>query len=418
MGAELFAVPFAVSLVTFCVLERTTNALLCLLFRTSSWKQSAAHQVMVRQFEFGASVVSVFTVGAARAAVQLLAWWALFLVLFVLLSMASVTYDEYPEVWVGLSNFYNANVGPWIGNMVLAPLRLVDVLVRALIPLWNAIFWWSKIMLVDGLLPACLKNINILLQMATTVVDFCVAIANSLEHFILAFECTGTACLIQENRVMDFMSPMAAVRQFVALGGGLLDAFCSSLAAPVDILLFPLLDLNFAEAVHFLWNAVLQLFLVVPHATAARCGLARGDTFDTLLCTPDFEPVFNYLVAGVSALGVALDNWGNVALVIVEKFLTNMAPECDAALAFEPHAYATSAAMFGANRTAVVGLTEWMYAVTDGYLAFYFGHDSNSMRHAAWPHAMDAGLGVAAVTFTSVVDMVSARAERALFFEG
>ena len=84
--------PFALSLVFLCVFERTTNALMCLLFRTSDWKQSAAHQVVVRQLELMSGVLSIFTTTFVRAVFQLLGWWALFATAFVVLSMFYVTY--------------------------------------------------------------------------------------------------------------------------------------------------------------------------------------------------------------------------------------------------------------------------------------------------------------------------------------
>ena len=397
--------PFALSLVFLCVFERTTNALLCLLFRTSDWKQSAAHQVVVRQLELLSGVLSIFTTTFVRAVFQLLAWWALFATAFVVLSMFYVTYEEYPEVWVGLSNFYNANVGPWVGSSLLAPLRLVDVLIRGLVPLWNAWWWWVKTMVSRGLLPIALDEIQVLLQMATTVLDFGASVAISIGSMVSSFDCVGDACLVPESRVLDVLSPLSHVRQFVALGAGMFNAFCGALAAPFDLLIFPLLDLNFAQGVHCLFNSLAQLFVVVPHVTYERCRLAQNNTFGALMCTPDFEPVFNFLVAGVSSLGLSVDNWLNVALVVTQKALTGSAPTCDTTAALEPHLFLGETGVFGTNATAVVGLTEWMYAVTDGYTAIYSGHDDSSARVQVWPYAMDASLGVAAVTYSQVGDI-------------
>ena len=358
----------------------------------------------MRQVELWSGVVAIFTTTLVRAVVQLLAWWALLFTFFVVLSMVSVSYEEFPEVWVGLLNFYNAAVGPWLGFLVLLPLQIVDTLLRGLLPLWNAFFWWSKALLVQGLLPMVLTQITVVLQMATTVLDFGRAVAISLDSFVGGFDCVGDACLVQESRVLDMLSPLAAVRQFVALGGGLADAFCGILAAPLDMLLFPLLDMNFAQGVHALSNAAVQFFLVVPHVAFERCKLAQDDTFKTLMCTPDFEPAFNYLVAGVSSLGVAADNWLNVVMVIVQQALTGSAPTCDTTLAMSPHHF-MGPALFGGNATAVVGLTEWMYAVTDGRTAIYATHDDASARVQLWPYAMDASLGVAAVTYNDVGDL-------------
>jgi hypothetical protein len=57
---------------------------------------------------------------------------------------------------------------------------------------------------------------------------------------------------------------------------------------------------------------------------------------------------------------------------------------------------------------AVVGLTDWMYAVTDGTTAVYMGHsEPGEARVQVWPFpgTMDVSLGVAAVTYSSVHDL-------------
>ena len=239
--------------------------------------------------------------------------------------------------------------------------------------------------------------------MATTILDFGASVAVSIGSFVSSYDCVGDACLVPELRVLDTLSPLSHVRQFFALGEGLFTAMCGALAAPFDLLIFPLLDLNFAQGVHCLFNGLAQVFWVVPHVTYERCKLARNDTFGVLMCTPDFEPAFNYLVAGVSSLGLAVDNWLNVVLVVTQTALTGGAPVCAAAV--EPHTFMAQAGVFGGNATAVVGLTEWMYAVTDGYTAIYSGHEDATARVQVWPYAMDAGLGVAAVTYSQVGDI-------------
>lgn len=73
---------------------------------------------------------------------------------------------------------------------------------------------------------------------------------------------------------------------------------CRSGSGLTDMLLFPLLDINTAKAVHNLANSILFAFLQVPSITAQRC-----DGKNLALCSPDFTPSFNFLTAGLRNAG-------------------------------------------------------------------------------------------------------------------
>ena len=153
---------------------------------------------------------------------------------------------------------------------------------------------------------------------------------------------------------------------------------------------------------HNLANFVLYTFLHLPSVTVQRC---YNNNHDLIMCLPDFEPSFNLLVAGLRNLGMLLDNWLDVASIIVQKSLgLDPKAECEAqALLLAPASY--SRAVFGNNQTIVVGLTPGLYAVTDGTHAQYFNHyDSieSTILPNAWPIPIDVRYGVAAVTYTTM----------------
>jgi len=141
------------------------------------------------------------------------------------------------------------------------------------------------------------------------------------------------------------------------------NAICANAAGVVDIVMYPLLDINLAKALHNIINTFMYLFLQLPSVTIQRC---YNNNHDLIMCLPDFEPVFNMFVAGLRNAGVLIDNWLDVSSIIVQKsFGLDPKAECDAqALLLSPASY--SRAIFGNNRTVVVGLTPGLYAVTDG----------------------------------------------------
>jgi hypothetical protein len=229
-----------------------------------------------------------------------------------------------------------------------------------------------------------------------------------LFDFVDAFFCEGSTCLHHEKAVIDVLSSMGSVREFAALTTHLFRNFCGTLSAPIDLIVYPLLDLNLSEAVHNLVNSLMQLVTVIPWKTSVRCGLANdAGQFKLLMCTPDFAPFFHFLAASMSSLGLAIDNWVNIALVVVQQLLTGTAPTCDAASDNAFPDLLGSGLVFPTNATtAVVGLTDWLYVVTDGTLAYYMSHnDGTKAKTQTWPYVVDAGLGIAAVTYSSVHDL-------------
>ena len=404
MGVELFAVPYACSLLLFCVMERCIHAALCLMFRVSPWKHMAAQGVLTWAVQFLASLAYVGARTGSNAFVRLLGLWIRILVLLLVLAILYVTFNDYPSTWLGFVAFYNAWLGPFLNRYVLTPLSWLDVAVRGIVPLYDAALWVVKSLIAQSLVPTILYETTTVLQIATTLLDAMEALSNSFAAFVDSFECVGGACFVQELRVFDLLTPLSHLRETVALARSLLTAFCSATAAPLDILIFPLLDLNFSEGLHNLLNFALQLWTVMPQMTYARCGLAPQDTFHTMLCTPDLEPAMNYLAAGIADLGVAGDNWINAAFLVVQTVLTGSSPTCPAQPGPAPlDAWVSGAAVFGSNFTAIVGLTDWMYAVTDGATAVYVGNGAVATQK--WPYSMDASLGVAAVTYGGASDI-------------
>lgn len=119
-----------------------------------------------------------------------------------------------------------------------------------------------------------------------------------------------------------------------------------------------------------------------------------------VMCLPDFDPAFHYMTSGLRSFGRMLDNWINVASIIAQKSIGFSAPECEQQSA-QLSAANASTGLFGSNRTAVVGLTPGLYAVTDGVHIQYFNHYSSVesvLVPNAWPMQVDVSIGLAAVT--------------------
>jgi hypothetical protein len=165
--------------------------------------------------------------------------------------------------------------------------------------------------------------------------------------------------------------------------------------------------LNLATGLHKIINAVLYGMVQVPAVTFERC--QRHGSEYALMCTPDLEPVFAQLTSGVSDLGRLADNWLNAVYVIVQGVLGYASHACDPVSLAPPflQSGAVRASLFGANQTAVAGLTGWLMAVTDGFAIAYYG--KGSVKVALWPAFVNVSHGLAAVTYagSSTLDATS-----------
>lgn len=406
MAVQLLAIPFGLSLAAWSLTGLILHGIVSLMTKASTFKRYTAKQMLIAFGIAGTSSLSTGIKSGMRVVTGLLRWWVLYFVLFLLFSVLYVSYTELPETWIGAARMYNQFVGPYVNQAVLLPLQMLDLLLRGFLPVWNSATWFLKALATQGLLPILIDQVETVVQLASTLVSLVMNLSVALFDWFTSFLCHGTACLQPERGVMNLFSVMVDVRKAGLLGTQVARVFCSTLAAPLDILVYPLLDLNFAEAVHSLANAVLQLVTVIPHATAVRCQEKEANQYSILMCTPDLAPFFNFLVAGFTSLGLAIDNWANVALLIVQTVLNADPPQCESAEshAMIPDLLAADSVFQGA--TTVVGLTDWLYAVTDGRTAMYLGHtDGNRARVRTWPYRVDPTLGVAAVTYSAVQDL-------------
>ena len=272
------------------------------------------------------------------------------------------------------------------------------------------------------LLDSLIKNVPSIQGFGLATGSLCKSVALDIPPYItsLVSQCSyaeqGDFCYdVGNNRVIDFITPMAELRNMAAAVSKILITVCASASGVVNIALFPLMDINLAKGVHNIANSFMYALMQMPSVTAQRCmkhGLPTGSRSGAaiLMCMPDFNVPFNMLVAGLRNVGIMLDNWMDVFSIIAQRTLGIGGENLDCqqtAKSLTPAFYSKD--LFdsgsGANNNrakVVVGLTEGLYAVTDGVHAQYFNHydsvDSQTSPYA-WPIEIDTRFGVAAVTF-------------------
>jgi hypothetical protein len=398
------AVPFATALVTLCVFERVLSALMVLflpMFEGGGLKQMAASQFLISLFEGVAALVTsvLYTlVSILGAAVRSLLWVTVVLLMG---SMLYLAYEEFPWVYTDLARGYNAYLGPFMQNTLVALAEIVNMLFRGLIPVWNGLMFFIGRLLGGFVVPVLYDQFNLILSLSTTVVVMMKHLVLSAAAYVgsVVVNCPaaeGDACYDVSRRTLDLMTPMrdvqAATRVFVRMTR----LVCGSASPVVDAVTYPLIDNNLGGAVHNLANAALYWLVQLSDVTYLRCTRHGGE--GALMCTPDMEPIYTFLVAGLRSLGFLFNNWLDVVFVIVQNTLGFATVACsDQVLPSTLDPGPMREAMFGANQTVIVGLTGYLMAVTDGLLVAYEGR--GALRIGSWPALVNVSHGVAAVTY-------------------
>jgi hypothetical protein len=406
-------VSFVLALFMLLIFERVVNALSSSLYSfvggvddgPDALKGYASMQLLGSYVSFlaslGSSAASLF-LGAVGSVMSFVVWAFAVSIFF---SFLYVLVEYYPEVFVELVSYWNDPLGPVLYSVVMAPLEVFNTLLIPVLGLYNMVVWivaqlWANLVLVE-----VFKDFELFRAIA-------LGTANFVRHFTLGFvdyvmiliqtcpASDGDRCYEAGRRVFDVITPMNDLkdvsRSLVQVG----ENMCSVMNGPLQIVGYFFLDINFAKGVHNILNSILFTVVQVPIVTMLRC--ARNPD-NVIMCLPDFEPSFNMMTSGLRSIGMGLDNWINVGSIIVQNSLgIGGAPTCDLlAPGFTAANYSRD--LF-ANRGApiVVGLTDALYAVTNGVHAQYFSsYKSTETVTAAniWPIEIDTRHGVAAVVY-------------------
>lgn len=402
----LFLVPFALSLVVLGVCERFVYAVLTLFSWGARSKHESARHVVGGAVHVSATVVSgvvsVF-VRCIYGAAQLVMW---FTVIFLLLSAVYQVYEEYPSVILNLYSFYNARIGGFVHGYFFLPLEFFNLLFKGLIPLYNGGIWLLRTLFIQGLLPLLWDQIAILIEAATVIVSLGRHCTESLSDFLAEVGCDALDRCLTNPASLDLVTPMGDVRALAVLGGKLVGSMCSILQEPVNFLMYPLLDVNLAQAIHGFGNALVHFFVHLPIVSMHRCVSygVTGGAFDFMMCTPDLNPVFVHLISGLRDLGNLVDNWIGVGVVMTSRATTGgVSTECSGLKTLAPDVFRNGNLLLG--RIAVVGLTDWLMASTNGSIAYFYGQVNSDTAPRAWTEEVDVRMGLAAVSYNDVNDM-------------
>lgn len=359
---------------------------------------------------------------------SLVSYWIFFFTLAVLLGVLVLAAAEAPSILTYYISVYNSAESASLRQTLLLLSQWTGFFTNPFIIFWNFFVQLFRGITFDVLLPVALEAPTNVLKLASALASTIASLATSVFTYTVRMrgDCSlddiftsedptallenRNSCFIPGQRSFDLITPLAQFRLVASYLLVITQDVCSLARAPMDLLLYPFLDINFAKAIHNLVNSFLYLFVNLPIVTVERCTLAKEVYPDPehwgrlLLCLPDFKPAFSYAIAGVRRLGFTVDNWLNSAWMIVLATLGIDPPACEQ-IPLAMRKTDLDQTLFGGNVTRFVGLSTGLYAVTDGFsvqwVSFY-GQIQEQFAYGAWGGGgiIEPLYGLAAVEFS------------------
>ena len=405
---------FTAALFVVSAVERLINSVCVLgfyLFSRSNEQSKAQASMQIASATVGSCLQGVASlVSLALSLVVTLAQFAI--TAAVMLLVAGLLYSLLEYSALGMYEFtraWNEALGPSLQVVVVWPVRLLVLITSPLVPVWNALIWIGHKLPSQIILNFLANDFGYLLQAALALAKACETSVLSLVGWLETFVCCSATqttfcnnqCYEAGTRVFDFITPLSNVRQAAAYLANIAHGMCAVLSGPLDIITYPLMDINFAEGVHFVANAVLYTAFQLPAITFERCAAFAYES--PVMCVPDFAPVFTMLIQGLRSLGLGIDNWIDVTVLVVKATLNFTLPACTQ-LPDLLGSFSFQQSFFGANATVMVGLTETMFARTDGVGVQFFSTARSwqtTLKVDAFPFPVTVNYGVAAVAHYS-----------------
>ena len=336
---------------------------------------SSALSALLRLFSFGLKGVLVLAI--------LIIIWAL---LFMCARFSS-------EGLIAFQTAYNSTTGGVLRLSILMPLKLLQLLWDAIVPVYNLLVYCGSTIPIRILLENVLRDLSNFENSMINLALFVRATIQSLTAYVDVI-LSPPDSFDPNLRLLDLVTPLSYWRLAVSYVLAWIGDTCSVASSLGDVLAYPFLDINFGLGLHNLVNSVLALTIQVPTVTFQRCSAGGGQV---VYCLPDFEPVVELAVVGARHIGFMVDNWLDVATIIIQAVLTNTSPACSGWTVVD---FQVNDNLLGLNETVVVGIDDHHFAKTDGWNVEVYSRTSVQNFPSAFPSKMNVNYGIAVVSVT------------------
>jgi len=396
MGFSILFGFFGLFLLFLCIIERIFYAILIFAMGSSDKDNLRAGLLLGSFLNFSTTLLTT-TINIVFRSIGFIGWVFLwYIVFYFITSMWFVLYEDYPHVIIKIVDFYSKRIGPFLHGYFLLPLELLNIVLKAVLPVYNGLMWVLRGLLTKGLLPLLWDELDLLADFCVALLGLGKSLSVSVVDFIFSLNCDNFSCL-NSPAVFDALSVMGNLRDVAVISSKIGGNLCSPVSKPIDFSLYLLIDTRFAKGIHSILNSILHIFFHVPRNTQKRCdAFGQNNTHTSvLMCTPDLNPIFDHAVLGIRELGGAVDNLLGVGSAMARRTLNGLPDDCSVKTV-GPDKFRGDL-LNGLQTT--VGLTDWLMAATNNTLAYFWGQVSTDFALRSWPEPIDVTFGVAAVSF-------------------
>lgn len=324
------------------------------------------------------------------------------------------------ELFAYSVNAYNSGIGIGLNKYLVTPFLYLELLLSDAVPLFNSFTWLIGRILLQ-LLEIMQQSIDVFPDLASNISLLFTSLgrsgASSITKMVTCWSytagdpdlnCIGNSLATS----LDLMSPGVYMQGALGNVVQMLTNVCSPAVLPLNVLLYPLLDVNLYMAIHSIVNAVWSLFFGTWIQRAQRCSYGAEAGFlageQAVMCMPDFNTFLNWIKGTLIAGGQLVDNWLDMQLVFVERaWGSDSVATCKQVPTIGKQWTFAGDNLDTTRPRRVVGLTDTLYAITDGQSTVYRslvqgGRDIVAEQN--WPFVVEPRYGIAAVQHSELLD--------------
>lgn len=345
-----------------------------------------------------------FIISMVRALSWVFLWW---LVLFIFAAMIFISYETMPNSVREMFMLWNTFLGPFLDQYIFWPLRLAQTITNQLLPLYNLVVLVYSIM-VQSVFFAGLNQqpMSVVIGFGEAIGSLFGRLAQSITAYTfgmheVVYHCAEMGEKCYQPVHLDLVPALQKIPEITTLVATFLKGFCPVVLFPFDILLYPLMDPNFLNAIDSGVHSLNLLLVETPRITAQRCKALGQGRERFMMCSPDIRPFFDETMKGMRQIGFGLDNWLDMSLVSLEAAGSGITVECNSVERIE--AIRAYRGVFGSNMTSIVGVAPSLIAITDGVVIQWVDSERTtgdvlSGFGDGWPIEVDVSLGIASVS--------------------
>lgn len=419
----MLLISFAAALQAVIVAERILHLTLSLFFssKRSPLKGFSGRLVWASLFDTLAVAISLpfqmlFVILSGIAANIYVGF-----VLVILVAGLAMAADSSGAMTAYLVNAYNGGLGLALNKFLVTPLVYLELILSDAIPLYNSVTWllgrifWEVIELLE-------QSIDVLPDLASNMALFFSAVgqsgASATTKLVRCWgfneeqpdlDCVGNTLATS----LDVMTPSVYLQGAVTNFHTIVSSLCSPILVPLNVAMYPLLDVNLYMFLHSNVNWVWSLVCGSWVQRHQRCAYGAAAGFDAgeraVMCMPDFNVALDFVKAAITSAGQLVDNWLDILLLLLERAIGQDSTRgCEPARVGVAVTWNSATDMLGDGLALqVVGLTRDMFAITNGESTLYRSLVQGSKTLLAsdnWPFRIEPRYGVAAVRHSQLLD--------------